>query len=96
MFSSGHLVWIGISVALIAYTATGEFSPYLEMAHLPFELCSPMIVFIAIALVVKNEERRSRLLSSGLNKPEFLRHPAARIGMKEPPPEYCKTPFTVV
>ena len=119
MFSAGHLIWIGISVALIAggytaclikkpsiermlkvclgvglvsevvkiltvmnilpmvepaiqsgeggaliaYAATGEFSPYLEMAHLPFELCSLMIVFIAIALVVKNEMWRSRLLS---------------------------------
>ena len=119
MFSTGHLVWIGISLALIAggftaclikkpsiekmlkvclgaglvsevvkiltvmnilpmvepviqsgeggalitYTATGEFSPYLEMAHLPFELCSLMIVFIAIALLMKDEERRSKLLS---------------------------------
>lgn len=119
MFSSGHLAWIGISVALIAggysaclvkkppiekmlkvclgvglvsevvkiltvmnilpmvepviqsgedgaqitYMATGEFSPYLEMAHLPIELCSLMIAFIAISLLMKNEERRSKLLS---------------------------------
>ena len=119
MFSTGHLIWIGISLALIAggfyacrmkrppiekilkiclcvgliseavkilsvmnilpmvepeilstnsgaeivYSATGEFSPYLEMAHLPLELCSLMLFFIAAALILKDQKWRSRLLS---------------------------------
>ena len=53
----------GESGAQLAYTATGAFSPYLEMAHLPLELCSLMIAFIAIALFLKNEIWRTRLLS---------------------------------
>lgn len=119
MFSVGHMIWIGISLALIAggyilcvikkpsiekmlkvclaiglisewvkilsvtnilpmvepeilssesgarlvYQATGEYSPYLEMAHLPFELCSLMLAFIVVALFMKDETWRSKLLS---------------------------------
>ncbi len=119
MFSAGHLIWIGISLVLIAggytvclikkpsiekmlkvclglglvseevkiltvmnilpmvepeiltsesgaklvYLPTGEYSPYLEMAHLPFELCSLMLVFIVIALLMKDGKWKSRLLS---------------------------------
>ena len=119
MFSTGHLIWIGISVALIiggfiacrvlrpplervlrvclwlgvvsevvkvfsvsrmlpivepgihagkngaeiVYNATGEYAPYLEMRHLPLELCSLMIVLIIIVLLVRDETWRKRLLT---------------------------------
>ena len=115
MFSAGHLLWIGISFALIiggliairarapqldevlrwclgvgivseavkvfsvadvlpmvtpqvsggeiTYAATGEYSPYLEMAHLPLELCSLMIVFLALALVIRDRVWKERLLT---------------------------------
>ena len=51
------------SGARLLYQPTGEYSPYMEMAHLPFELCSLMLVFIVIALLMKDETWRSRLLS---------------------------------
>lgn len=115
MFSTGHLLWIGISFALIvggyaairlrrpaldevlrwclgvgvasevvkvfsvaevlpmvtpevvggeiAYAATGDWSPYLEMAHLPLELCSLMIVFLAAALLIGDRVWKERLLT---------------------------------
>lgn len=45
------------------YIPTGQYSPYLEVSHLPFELCSLMNVFIAIALLLKDEKRREKLLT---------------------------------
>ena len=115
MFSSGHLLWIGISCALIVggliavrirkptlrqvlkaclitgvasevvkvfsvmnilpmvtpsvaggeitYVPAGQYSPYIEMAHLPLELCSLMLVFLAAALMLKDGIRRERLLT---------------------------------
>lgn len=115
MFSTGHLLWIGISLLLIVggtiairvrkpaldqvlkfclavgvasevvkvltvaqilpmvtpqiaggeltYTVSGTYSPYLEMAHLPLEMCSLMIAFLALALLIKNELWRERLLT---------------------------------
>lgn len=113
MFSTGHLLWIGISVALIAfgtlaslrrrpsedrflkiclaigavseavklfsvmrilpmvdiavkgaaldYTYAGQYTPYLEMADLPLELCSLQIAFMALMLLIKRPEWKSRL-----------------------------------
>lgn len=115
MFSTGHIIWIVISLGLIAagtagiraakpslngvlkvclgigavseavkvlsvtrilpmvepeiaggelsYRVVGEYTPYMEMAHLPIELCSLMIVFIAAALLMKEGRRRERLLT---------------------------------
>jgi len=119
MFSEGHLIWIAISVLIIAvgymacsyykpdlnrmlkicfiigitsemikvlcvtnilpmvepevtirggsvaleYVGTGQYTPYMEMAHLPLELCSLMLLFITVALLIKNEVWRKRLLT---------------------------------
>ena len=40
---------------------TGAFTPYLEAEHFPFELCSYQIVFIFLALELKNPKWRKRL-----------------------------------
>ena len=113
MFSTGHLMWIGISVALIVfgmvaclrrkpseehflkiclaigitseavklfsvmrilpmvdiavngaaldYTYAGQYTPYLEMADLPLELCSLQIVFMPLMLLIKKPEWKSRM-----------------------------------
>ena len=113
MFSTGHLLWIGICAVLIAlgtlaclrrkppearmlkiclvtgiaseavklfsvmrilpmvdiavnggaldYTRTGQYTPYLEMADLPLELCSLQIAFLAIMLCANRPEWKSRL-----------------------------------
>ena len=113
MFSTGHLLWIGISFALIAagtlacfrfrpsedrlvktclalgalseaiklfsvmrilpmvdiavngtaldYTYAGQYTPYLEMADLPLELCSLQILFMALMLLLKKPEAKSRM-----------------------------------
>lgn len=49
--------------ASIVYTPTGQYSPYLEVAHLPFELCSLMNIFIIIALLLKDESKKEKLLT---------------------------------
>ncbi|MBR6113630.1 MAG: YwaF family protein [Oscillospiraceae bacterium] len=115
MFSTGHLLWIGISFALIVggfiairirrasldevlkwclvvgvasevvkvfsvtvilpmvtpqisggelvYEVTGTYTPYMELAHLPLELCSLMILFLALALWSKDKAWRESLLT---------------------------------
>jgi len=115
MFSTGHLVWIGISLALVVggaaairvrkptleqvlraclivgvisevikvfsvtvilptvtatvtggelvYSVSGQYTPYMKMEHLPLELCSLMIVFLYLALRMKDEARREKLLT---------------------------------
>lgn len=47
----------------ITYQETGAFSPYLKAEHLPFELCSLQMVFMFLALVVKDPVWRHRLHS---------------------------------
>ena len=37
------------------YAATGQYTPYIELAHMPFELCSLQIVFIFAALCARND-----------------------------------------
>ena len=54
---------MGESGAQLTYAATGQYTPYLEMSHLPLELCSLMIVFIAAALLVKSELWQKRILT---------------------------------
>ena len=113
MFSTGHLLWIGISAVLIAagtmacfrrrpseaqllklclaigvlseavklfsvirilpmvdiavkgaaldYIPAGAYTPYLEMADLPLELCSLQIAFMAAMLLIKGRAWKSRL-----------------------------------
>ncbi len=45
----------------LVYRETGNFTPYLEAEHYPFELCSYQIFFIIIALVLKNPKWQKRL-----------------------------------
>ncbi len=41
----------------LIYRQTGAFTPYLEAEHLPFELCSYQLFFMAIALLIKDGKR---------------------------------------
>ena len=113
MFSTGHLLWIGISAALIVtgtfacfrirpaedrllkiclaigllseavkvfsvirilpmvdiavngaaldYVYAGQYSPYLEMADLPLELCSLQIAFMAVMLRIRKPGLKSHM-----------------------------------
>jgi len=116
MFSTGHLIWIGISVLLIitgfflcrrkrpgvdrmlricfalgflselvkiylvtkivpvvtpalsggtetGFVQTGAYQPYMELEHLPLEMCSLQIVFMAMALSVRDRVRKEKILS---------------------------------
>ncbi len=48
---------------VLEYAETGQYTPYFELAHLPLELCSLQIVFIALALWAKDEKWKLRFLS---------------------------------
>ncbi len=50
-------------VRSIAYVATGKYSPYLAMEHLPLELCSLYLFFMPLALFLKDENRKKWLYS---------------------------------
>ena len=119
MFSEGHLIWIGISAALIAaglfyclkfkpplkkvltvcfviglisevvkvlstieivpmvdpiiaeqngaaalqWIPSGEYTPYLAMEHMPLELCSLYLVFMLLALVLKDGKVKNWLFA---------------------------------
>ena len=52
-----------VSGGELAFTPVGQYSPYIEMAHLPLELCSLMLVFLAAALMLKDGIWRERLLT---------------------------------
>ncbi|MCR5775459.1 MAG: YwaF family protein [Lachnospiraceae bacterium] len=45
----------------LVYQETGAYAPYLEAEHLPFELCSLQILFMFLALVIKNKTLLKRL-----------------------------------
>ena len=45
----------------IIYRETGNYAPYLEAEHLPFELCSYQIVFMILALILRNKTWLKRL-----------------------------------
>lgn len=47
----------------INYTPTGQFSPYLEIAHLPLELCSLQLVFIMVVFISKTDKWKRRYLA---------------------------------
>ena len=47
----------------LIYQETGAFSPYLESEHLPFELCSLQIIFMACTLLVRDPAWKRRLYS---------------------------------
>ena len=46
---------------VLIYLETGQFAPYLEAEHLPFELCSYQLFFMFFALVLTNEKHLKRL-----------------------------------
>ena len=48
---------------VLVYKNTGKFSPYLEAKHLPFHLCSLQILFLYLAIIVKNAKWKKRILS---------------------------------
>ena len=45
----------------LIYKKTGAYTPYLEAEHFPFELCSYQIIFIFLALELKDRKWRKRL-----------------------------------
>ena len=45
----------------LIYRETGAYTPYLEAEHFPFELCSYQIIFILLALAVRNPRLQKRL-----------------------------------
>ena len=45
----------------LIYRATGNYTPYLEAEHMPFELCSYQIVFMFLALIIKDYTMLKRL-----------------------------------
>lgn len=47
----------------IIYKETGRFSPYIKAEHMPFELCSYQIIFLFLAIVLKNEVWKRRIYS---------------------------------
>ena len=55
------MVDITVSEGALRYSSAGQFTPYLEMADLPLELCSLQIAFIAAMLFSKTPQWRSRL-----------------------------------
>lgn len=55
------MVEIAVKGEALEYLYAGQYTPYLEMADLPFELCSLQIAFIAIMLFSKTPVWRSRL-----------------------------------
>lgn len=48
--------------AAMVYVTTGQYAPYLEMAHLPLELCSLQMVFMSVVLWSKSDWLREKLL----------------------------------
>ena len=55
------MVDIAVKGAALEYTRAGQYTPYLEMADLPLELCSLQIAFIAAMLLLKNPVWKSCL-----------------------------------
>ena len=55
------MVEVAVKGEALDYIYAGQYTPYLEMADLPFELCSLQIVFIAMMLFSKTPAWRSRL-----------------------------------
>ena len=49
-----------ISGDSVSYVVSGTYSPYIEIAHLPLELCSLQILFYAIYIWINNPKWRKR------------------------------------
>ena len=47
----------------IEWVKTGEYTPYLQAEHLPFELCSLYLLFMLLAIILKNEKYKNYLYS---------------------------------
>ena len=47
----------------LVYKNTGEFAPYIRSEFLPLHLCSLQIIFLFLAIVVKNTKWEKRILS---------------------------------
>ena len=52
-----------ITNGVFVYRETGSYSPYLKAEHLPLELCSLQIVFMLLAVIIKNGTWQKRLYS---------------------------------
>lgn len=50
-------------IQTINYTPTGQYSPYLEIAHMPFELCSLQMIFVMAVLICKTDKWKRRYLA---------------------------------
>ena len=57
------LVEPDVENGVLTYKGIGKFYPYIETAHIPFQLCSFQIVFLFLARVVKNEKWKRRIYS---------------------------------
>ena len=55
------MVEVAVKGEALEYVRAGQYTPYLEMADLPFELCSLQIAFIAMMLFSRTPAWRSRL-----------------------------------
>ncbi len=53
----------GESGPMFSYTELGQYTPYMKMEHLPLEMCSLMIPFLALALLLRDGVWRRRLLA---------------------------------
>ena len=47
----------------IEWLPTGEYTPYLQLEHFPFELCSLYLFFMLLVLVIKDEKIKKYLYS---------------------------------
>lgn len=45
----------------LIYKETGQYAPYIQAEHLPFELCSLQIVFMFLSLVIKDRTWKKRI-----------------------------------
>ena len=61
-----------VTDGVFSYVETGAWAPYMEMDHLPFELCSLQIPFMAAALFTHDALTRKRILA--------LMYPTTLIG----------------
>lgn len=46
---------------MLQYVPTGEYTPYIAKEHLPLELCSLYLLFMPLALLIKNEKYKKWL-----------------------------------
>ena len=49
---------------VLVYRETGAYAPYLQAEHMPFELCSLQLVFMFLALIIKNKKWKKRIYAT--------------------------------